>query len=388
MAVSIPGRRRRPRRGAWVTLAILLAGCDVTPAWSAPVRAQEALSDQDFAALVERISEQDGYFDTDNLISNETSYLNVMDALDRLQIVGGAYVGVGPDQNFSYIARLRPEIAFITDVRRDNLLHHLLLKALIERSPTRVDFLAALHGREAPEDAAAWRSRPIEEIVDYVDQRPLEPSVASTLTEDIRTDVISYGVPLSDDDLAAIERFHQTFIRAGLDLRFTSYGRAPQWYYPTYREITLETDFDGDPASYLSTPEAYEVVRDLHLANKIIPVVGDMSGPDALREIGDVMREMEVELSAFYTSNVEFYLWRGRTFERWAANLGSLPAIDDAVIIRSYFPNAGGAHPSAVQGYYSTQTLQSVRSMLDGDFRSYWDLVTRDVLDLRPAVRR
>ena len=100
MAVSIPGRRRRPRRGAWVTLAILLAGCDVTPAWSAPVRAQEALSDQDFAALVERISEQDGYFDTDNLISNETSYLNVMDALDRLQIVGGAYVGVGPDQNF------------------------------------------------------------------------------------------------------------------------------------------------------------------------------------------------------------------------------------------------------------------------------------------------
>ena len=31
-------------------------------------------------------------------------------ALDRLQVKGGAYIGVGPDQNFSYIARIRPKL--------------------------------------------------------------------------------------------------------------------------------------------------------------------------------------------------------------------------------------------------------------------------------------
>ena len=64
--------------------------------------------DASFAALIDRLSEPSGYFDTDNLISNESSYLHVLDELDRLALRGGAYVGVGPDQNFSYMARVRP----------------------------------------------------------------------------------------------------------------------------------------------------------------------------------------------------------------------------------------------------------------------------------------
>ena len=91
-----------------------------------------ALSDSAFAALVARISEPGGYFDSDNLISNESSYLHVLGAMRRLGVAGGAYVGVGPDQNFSYIAQVRPRIAFIIDIRRDNLLQHLLFKSLFE----------------------------------------------------------------------------------------------------------------------------------------------------------------------------------------------------------------------------------------------------------------
>ena len=71
-----------------------------------------ALSDAAFAALIERLSEPGGYFDTDNLISNETSYLHVIGTLRELGVSGGAYIGVGPDQNFSYIAAIRPSIAF------------------------------------------------------------------------------------------------------------------------------------------------------------------------------------------------------------------------------------------------------------------------------------
>ena len=99
--------------------------------------------DTTFAGMVARLSEPAGYFDSDNLISNETSYLHAVSHLRAGGVKGGAYIGVGPDQNFSYIAAIRPTIAFMIDIRRDNLLMHLMFKALFERSQNRFEFLSA-----------------------------------------------------------------------------------------------------------------------------------------------------------------------------------------------------------------------------------------------------
>ena len=77
-----------------------------------------------------RTSEPGGYFDSDNIITNEGSYLQVASQLARVHTHGGVYIGVGPDQNFSYVALVRPAIAFMIDIRRDNLLEHLLFKSL------------------------------------------------------------------------------------------------------------------------------------------------------------------------------------------------------------------------------------------------------------------
>jgi hypothetical protein len=360
---------------------LLLLGCDATPR-AAPLVAQQPLTVLEFASLVERVSEPGGYFDTDNLISNETAYLKVVDALGQLDIRGGAYVGVGPDQNFSYIAATSPDIAFIVDIRRDNLLHHLLLKALIERAETRVEFLAGLHGVAAPEEPASWRNRDIEAVTTYIDGAPRAPDL-ETLQGELAGAIDGFGVPLTEDDHATIRRFHRTFIDAGMSLRFTSFGRPPRPYYPTYRQLVLETDIDGDRASYLASPDAYAAVRDLHLGNRIVPVVGDLSGAHALRELGVVMREMGVELTAFYASNVEYYLWQSGTFSRWIDNLTALPVADGAVVIRSYFPNFGRGHPSAVPGYYSTQSLQPVAALVASRFVSYWDVVTQGIIELR-----
>ncbi len=115
----------------------------------------------------------------------------------------------------------------------------------------------------------------------------------------------------------------------------------------------------------------------------MVPVVGDLAGPHAVREIGEVLREMGLRLSAFYVSNVEFYLWGEGKVDAWLGNVASLPASDGAVVIRSYFPSFGRTHPSAVPGYYATQILQPVATLVAGGFDSYWDLVTRDVLPLR-----
>jgi hypothetical protein len=104
-----------------------------------------------FGARIAQLSERAGFFDTDNLISNEKSYLHVMPALKSGQVTGGAYIGVGPDQNFSYIAQVRPDIAFIVDIRHDNLLLHLLFKALFSMADTRVSYMSLLFGRPVPE---------------------------------------------------------------------------------------------------------------------------------------------------------------------------------------------------------------------------------------------
>ena len=110
----------------------------------------ESLSDRAFWGLVEHLSEPDGYFQSDNLVSNEHSYQWVVPALARLKRPNQVYLGVAPDQNFTYIAAVQPEMAFIVDIRRGNLLTHLMYKALFELSEDRADFVAFLFSRPRP----------------------------------------------------------------------------------------------------------------------------------------------------------------------------------------------------------------------------------------------
>ena len=366
-----------------VLLPLLLA-CGVPPGdgigHAGETRLSTLASDSTFGALVARLSGPGAYFDTDNLISNERSYLHVSDALRGLE-AGGAYVGVGPDQNFSYIAASRPSVAVIVDIRRDNLLLHLLFKALLERSPTRIEFLARLTGRPPPENPAAWRDRDVEDLVEWVDRFPVAPDpFRATARDEVARRVTEFGIPLSPEDLRTVRRFHETFIREGLDLRFRSHGRRPRFYYPTLRQLLLETDRRGRPASYLARPEDYATVRTLSLENRIVPVVGDLAGGHALPELARWLEENGLALSSFYASNVEFYLDRAGTLDRFVENLRRLPRRDGAVLVRSYFGGVyGRPHPRRVPGYASVQLTQRIAELLrswdDGAIRSYRDLL-------------
>jgi len=342
-----------------------------------------------FATIVEQLSEPGGFFDTDNLISNETSYLHVVGAFAPLGVRGGAYVGVGPDQNFSYIAAIRPEIAYLIDVRRDNLLHHLLFKALFSVAETRTEYLALLLGRATPAPDSSRQSWPIPAVVAHIDSLPMAPDTGADARRLVRSRVQTFGLPLTEDDLGTIDRFHRTFILAGLDLRFTSFGRRPQSYYPTYRDLLLERDLTGAYRSFLAEEGSYRFLRTLQETDRIIPVVGDLAGPRALRAIGADIGARGLMTSALYTSNVEFYLMGDGLFGTFAENLSALPHDSSGVIIRSYFGSGfRGRHPQAVPGYSMTQLLQRMDWMLEewrrGSIRSYGDLVTRGVLPLSP----
>jgi hypothetical protein len=309
-----------------------------------------------FARTVGELSEPGGYFDTDNLISNERSYLSVLSALDRAGVRGGAYIGVGPDQNFSYIAHIQPAVAFIVDIRRDNLLLHLLFKALFAESATRIEYLAALLGRTAPADTSAWRAASIADITASVDKsQPLGATAAADLRTRLDAQVARTGVPLSAEERTTIGRFHLAFMRDGLDLQFTSTGRAPQSYYPTYRDLLLETDAEGRQRNFLASEAAYQFVRTLQERDLVIPVTGDLSGRHALGAVARFLAARRERVSALYASNVEFYLSRSGTHARFLGNLRALPRLEQAVIIRSRFGGGG-----------STSEIQPIRDLVDG----------------------
>src|ERR1044071_9389653 len=94
----------------------------------------DRLADEAFWHLVSDYSEPGGFFRSDNFVSNEITFQWVLPDLAKTTKTGGVYMGVGPDQNFTYIVAMQPKIAFIVDIRRQNMLHHLLYKALIEMS--------------------------------------------------------------------------------------------------------------------------------------------------------------------------------------------------------------------------------------------------------------
>jgi hypothetical protein len=342
-----------------------------------------------FARLVEQLSESGGYFDTDNLISNESSYLHIIGTIRAQGLKGGAYIGVGPDQNFSYIAAVRPEVAFILDLRRDNLLLHLLFKSVFESSRNRLDFLCVLFGRPAPQESRSWDDRPLVELVNYVERLPADAARHRRTHQQLAERIRGYGLPASVVDYATIRRFHDEFVRSGLDLRFASYGRGPRTYYPTIRQLYLEKDLAGKEASFLAREEDFRFVQSLERRGRVIPVVGDFGGTRAFRAVGRYLTEQRLGVSLFYTSNVEFYVFRQGAFRRYVENVGALPWAAGALIARSYFGGVlGQPHPQARAGYASAQLLQTVASFQrrtrQPDSVSYWDLVTTDALELRP----
>lgn len=369
----------------WITLtgAPIAAAGQAVGGIASPSAAAPDDSIRDFGALIARLSETGGYFDTDNLISNESSYLHVMGALERYGVRGGAYIGVGPDQNFSYIARIRPRIAFLIDIRRDNMLQHLMFKALFARSRNRVEYLALWLGKRAPANVDAWSTRSIDDIVAYLDSTPATAATSNAARGAVVAEVRKMGVTLAAADYATIERFHQEFINAGLSLRFTSAGRAPQPYYPTLRQLVLERDLEGKQASYLAREGDYRVVKDLQRRNLIVPVVGDLGGTKALTAIGAYMKQRGDKLSALYASNAEDYVLRDGNFPTYARSVAALPRDNNSVIIRSFF--GGGNHPEAVAGYYSTQLLQRVDvfSKESNTYTNYRQLVRSNYLPLK-----
>jgi hypothetical protein len=384
--------RPQPRAALYflaATLSLSLggpAGAQATvrtpaPAAQPTTRALPArLTDAEFWKLVTDFSEPDGFFRSDNLVSNEVTFQYVIPELKKVARTGGVYLGVGPDQNFTYLVALQPKIAFIFDIRRQNMLMHLMYKSLIEQSPTRADFLSKLFARAKPpaldvdatagEMFAAFRRVPSDSLYYY-------RTVAA-----MKTNLITaHKFTLSPDDIAAIEWVYYQFYLSGPDLTYSSGGGGggarPM---PTYSELQIETDADGLSRGYLANEANYRTLRELELKNLIVPVVGDFGGPKAIRAVGQYLREHNATATAFYTSNVEQYLFQSGAWQRFFANVGTLPLDSNSTFIRAVF-NYMNIRSTATSGarVRSVTMLQpmadAVRAFNEGRIQQYYDVI-------------
>ena len=130
-----------------VTIITLLYGLASTAAFATDTL-PERIADQEFWRLIRTLSEGNGTFQSENLLSNEVEFANTAARLRQRVKPGGVYLGVGPEQNFNYIATIRPKIAFIIDIRRQNMLEHLMYKAVFE--------LSALRGGDGLDSWVQW----------------------------------------------------------------------------------------------------------------------------------------------------------------------------------------------------------------------------------------
>jgi len=345
-----------------------------------------------FGMLVERLSERGGYFGSDNLVSNELSYQHVLGRLDRMGVTGGAYLGVGPDQSFTYIARIKPRIAFMIDIRRDCLLQHLMFKSIFMMSRNRIEYMSLLMGRPFPRDSRRWNNKTIGELADYIDRTPADEKLIERTRAEVRRRVLTFGLTLSERDLETVDEIYRAFANSGLEVRYTIRDRPTGRFFPAYRELLLEKDLDGKQCNFLAVESDFQYVKEMQDKDLIIPITGDLSGPKAVRAIGDYLREVGETVSAFYLSNVEFYLVRNGSFDRFVDNVKFLPIQSKSVLIRSYFNYAyyTSQHPQTVDNYFSVQLLQTLESLVRdqnaGGYENYYDLVTRRTIELRPAT--
>jgi hypothetical protein len=282
----------------------------------------DALNDQEFWTLVQALSEPAGSFDvSENLVSNEPRFAQ---SVQQLRPIGGVYVGVGPEQNFSYIARLRPTMAFIVDVRTENRNLHLLYKALFELSSDRVDFVSRLFSRPRP--VALASSASVEDI--FSRYRNVSPSAEQfdRNVQQIRERLLmTHKLPLSPADLDSMERAFKAFYTDGPEIQFWgSRVVNSDAVRPSYRELMTMRDLAGQTRSFLADDDGFRFIKSLHSRNRIVPVVGDFGGPAAIQRVGEYVRAHGDVVYAFYGSNVNVYLTNAQK-NAFCRNLAGLP---------------------------------------------------------------
>jgi hypothetical protein len=380
----------RPGRRIFFALVACSVWLGVTPfrpglRVAAEDQVPSRLTDKAFWQLINEVSEPGGYFRSDNFLSNENAFQTVIPELKATLRSGGVYLGVGPEQNFTYIVALRPKLAFIVDIRRGNLVEQLLYKAFVEMSATRAEFLSRLFARKRPVDLAA--NAPVEAMfAAFAGAAPSADLFKENLQAARDRLVRDHKFTLSAEDVKGLEYVYSAFYRGGPDLNYSfspsGAGAGFGVGFPSYADLMTENDGRGEQRSYLATEENFRILREYQRNNAIVPVVGDFGGDKALRAVGDYVRSHGGTVTAFYTSNVEQYLFQeAYAWKKFLQNVATLPIDGKSTFIRSIsnrgfpFTQFRRISPGARASTALSPMLEVVKAFNGGQIHRYEDVV-------------
>lgn len=244
--------------------------------------------------------------------------------------LGGAYVGIGADQSFNYIASARSSWAWVMDYDPRVILHHRRMRAFILAAPTPAEFVALFE----PENA----------------ERALE--------------IIDAAYP-DDPDLARMRRSY-TANRDDLLAYFThqleplhGWGIPPQ-------------DPD-DPFGWLRNPDDYRYIRTLYQQGRLYTVGGDLLRDGAMQQISEACRALGVAVRIYYTSNAPT-AWGGEISDPYRRNVSSLPFDAHSIVLRT--TDGGGSLRQRTKWHHNVQwgLHMQARIQLPG-YDNVWKLI-------------
>jgi hypothetical protein len=356
-------------RNIHLRLLAVIACLVVIPALYAQHQIPERISDEDFWNMVSDFSEPNGSFHSDNFVSNETMFQRLIPRL-KAHGPGGAYIGVGPEQNFTYLTAIRPQIAFIVDIRRQAMLQHLMYKAIIEQSADRADFLSLLFSRHQPAGLTA-ESSALELFDAFETALPDHAMLERNLASIIKRLTVVHGFTLTGSDRHDIEYVYSTFFGYGPDLTYTT-----EPSLPTYAQLMVSSDRDGENQSFLASEANFQFVKQMETRNLVIPIVGDFAGTKAMHAIAEYLKDHDTVVNSFYTSNVEQYLFLQGNWDKFYINVAQLPVNSDSVFIRWIPKGTRFSTPLKRNINALCPISQFMEAFSSGEIRTYRDVLT------------
>jgi len=336
-------------------------------------------------------------YDLDCFVTSEVGHNEVLSRCRRAE-PGGAYVGVGPCQNFTYIGALRPSTAIIVDARMDNLLEHLIFKLVFERAATPAAYLATLFAREITCEVNTSSAG----LLGAFDTAEAPAELFEANRQWIRAELRDrWRCPprFIDRALWIYAQFH----RRGLSITSVSEQHLARLDdIPDLRAVISSTAVSGHTYHFLTSQERYSYVRELQLHDQVIPVLGNITDAAAIATVNATLDRLGMLASTVYLSNMEEFLLhrydigpegissrpnpQGMLTDTWGAayaglvnSLTSIRADPECLLIRFFFSGEDqhfryGDFPSLTGhivllrrflGRYRTETPQSV-------FETYW----------------
>lgn len=226
--------------------------------------------------------------------------------------LGGAFVGVGPDQCYTVAAAQGAELMFLLDIDHMVVDVHNNYEVLIEASETP----AELHQR--------------------------------------------FNETEQDASLALLEEAYADVDKKTRRLRLQTYRASRETIFRHLKHV-IERNQGGAQTSWLSNADYYTHIRTLFQNDRVRIMDGDLTGADTMTSIGVATTKLEVPVRVLYLSNAEEYY---KYTKQYVANVAGLPGDAKSVALRTIY-NKEWEHADTLWNY-QVQPLANYQEFLSG----------------------